>query len=255
MRGYQRRSGLLGQSVAPAVRARVRLPKGPKRGRKPDEPATNSPAPDGQSPDASPPPGLGGAPARQRRWPKRAAWIAAIVVALLAGVGIGSAASNNADALHAEQQKLNTANQNLAAEKQNLAAARTQVSTLQSEYSAAKTQAQQATTTANAKAAYRARNAALNARSKSLDRQARAIKAAEGELKSSKISADGVYVVGRDIKPGIYHTNGDGGLNDQECYFATLNSSSTSDIADNNNFDGPETVDASGAYALQISGP
>jgi len=131
------------------------------------------------------------------------------------------------------------------------------VSTLQSEYSAAKTRAQQATTTANAKAksAYRARNAALNARSKSLDRQARAIKAAEGELQSSKISADGVYVVGRDIKPGIYHTNGDGGLNDQECYFATLNSSSTSDIADNNNFDGPETVDASGVYALQIAGP
>jgi len=221
-----------------------------------NQPPTAQP-PEGQPPSASPSSGLGAASARQRRWPKRAAWIAAIVVALLAGVGIGSAGSNNADALNAAQQKLKTANQNLASAKQDLAAARTQVSTLQSETSAAKTQAQQATTTANAKAkaAYRARNAALDARSKSLGQRARAIKAAEGQLQSSRISADGVYVVGRDIKPGIYHTNGDGGLTDEECYFATLNSSSTSDIADNNNFDGPETVDAGGAYALQISGP
>jgi len=34
-----------------------------------------------------------------------------------------------------------------------------------------------------------------------------------------------------------------------------LNSSNTSDISDNNNFDGPETVDVNGAYAFQISGP
>lgn len=39
-----------------------------------------------------------------------------------------------------------------------------------------------------------------------------------------------------------------------DCYFATLNSTDTGNIADNNNFDGPETVDVSGAYAFQISG-
>jgi hypothetical protein len=64
-----------------------------------------------------------------------------------------------------------------------------------------------------------------------------------------------VYVVGKDIKSGTWHTNGDGGQTDNECYYATINSTNTSDIADNNNFDGPETVDVSRAYAFQISGP
>jgi hypothetical protein len=40
-----------------------------------------------------------------------------------------------------------------------------------------------------------------------------------------------------------------------DCHFATLNSTDTSNSADNNNFDGPETVDVSGAYAFRISGP
>jgi hypothetical protein len=61
-------------------------------------------------------------------------------------------------------------------------------------------------------------------------------------------------VVGSDIASGTWHTAGDGGSGDQ-CYYATLNSTNTSDISDNNNFDGPETVSLSGAYAFQISGP
>jgi hypothetical protein len=174
----------------------------------------------------------------------------AVLVALLAGVGIGSASNSHAGALNIAHKSLRTANRNLSA-------ARRQISTLQAEYSAAKTQAQQATTAADTKAktAYAARNAALNARSRSLDRRARAVRVAEGQLQSSRFSSDGVYVVGKDIKPGIYHTNGDGGQTDNECYYATLNSSNTSDISDNNNFDGPETVDVNGAYAFQISGP
>jgi hypothetical protein len=79
--------------------------------------------------------------------------------------------------------------------------------------------------------------------------------AAEGQLQASQISGDGVYVVGQDIKPGTYHTNGSGNTGQTDCYFATLNSTDTSNIADNNNFDGPETVDVSGAYAFEINGP
>lgn len=45
-----------------------------------------------------------------------------------------------------------------------------------------------------------------------------------GQLQANQISGDGVYVVGKD------------------------------NIADNNNFDGAETVDVSGAYAFQVSG-
>jgi hypothetical protein len=156
----------------------------------------------------------------------------------------------NAAALSAANRKLSTANRNLTA-------SHSRAQTLESEYSAEKSQAQQATATANASASasYAARNAALAARSESLDQRARAISTEEGQIQSSTISADGVYVVGKDIPSGTYHTTGDGGQTDNECYFATLASSNTQDISDNNNFDGPETVDVSGAYAFQISGP
>jgi hypothetical protein len=128
---------------------------------------------------------------------------------------------------------------------------------LRQQYSDAKYAASHATSiaTGKAKAAYAARNAALNVRSTELNQRARAIAATEGMLQSSKISSDGVYVVGRDIKAGTYHTNGDGGQTDQECYYATLGSTNTSNILDNNNFDGPETVDVSSAYAFEINGP
>ena len=71
----------------------------------------------------------------------------------------------------------------------------------------------------------------------------------QGIVLSSTISADGVYVVGKDIPSGTYHTSGG-----NQCYYATLASTDTSNINDNNNFNGPETVDVSGAYAFQISG-
>lgn len=211
-------------------------------------PANQAPAWQPSPPSAQP--AAGSLSGRRRRWPVRAGIAAALVIALLAGVVIGSVSSSNQSALDLAHRNLRTADQQLAA-------ARSQVSDLRAQYSAAQAQAQQATTTANAKAqaAYAARKAALDKRARSLRRRAQEISAAEGQLKSSTISSDGVYVVGTDIQPGTYHTNGDGGQTDDECYYATLNSSSTNDIADNNNFDGPETVDVTGAYALAISGP
>ena len=76
-------------------------------------------------------------------------------------------------------------------------------------------------------------------------------------MQANQISASGVYVVGQDIKTGTWHTNGDGlgQAGDNACYYATLNSTNTSDISDNNNFDGPETVDLNGVYAFNIDGP
>lgn len=127
-----------------------------------------------------------------------------------------------------------------------------------------KSQAQQATATAQnatamadakAAAAYAARNAALRQQEATVKQQQKAVAAEMGQLQASQISGDGVYVVGKDIKPGVYHTNGSGDTGQNDCYFATLNSTDTSNIADNNNFDGPETVDVSSAYAFQISGP
>ncbi|MBV9206343.1 MAG: hypothetical protein JO037_13315 [Actinobacteria bacterium] len=58
---------------------------------------------------------------------------------------------------------------------------------------------------------------------------------------ATQISQDGVYVVGTDIPGGTWHTSGG-----SRCYEATLNSTSTSDIIDNNNFTGLVTVNLSG---------
>lgn len=70
---------------------------------------------------------------------------------------------------------------------------------------------------------------------------------AQGE--ATQISADGVYVVGQDIPGGTWHTSGG-----SQCYEATLASTDTSNIIDNNNFTGPDTVSLAGAVAFNISG-
>jgi hypothetical protein len=70
---------------------------------------------------------------------------------------------------------------------------------------------------------------------------------AQGE--ATQISADGVYVIGQDIPGGTWHTSGG-----QQCYEATLGSTDTNNIIDNNNFTGPDTVSLSGAEAFNISG-
>jgi hypothetical protein len=71
----------------------------------------------------------------------------------------------------------------------------------------------------------------------------------QGVVARNTISADGVYVIGKDIASGTYHTTGG-----NQCYYATLGSTDTSNILDNNIINGPATVDVSGAYALDISG-
>jgi hypothetical protein len=116
--------------------------------------------------------------------------------------------------------------------------------------------AQTATAKADAKAQaqYAGKVAALKQQQQTVASESRALRAEQGQIQANTISADGVYVVGKDISPGIWHTSGDGGSGDQ-CYYATLNSTNTSDISDNNNFDGPETVNLSEVVAFQISGP
>ena len=71
---------------------------------------------------------------------------------------------------------------------------------------------------------------------------------AQGE--ATRISADGVYVVGQDIPGGTWHTSGG-----SQCYEATLSGTDTiHDIISNDNFTGPDTVSLAGAKAFNISG-
>ena len=189
-----------------------------------------------------------------------AKWLGAVaagIVLLLVGVAIGSATGSNASALSAAtrtEADQRAANSALQAQVSSL---RAQASTVQGQLSSAQSQAQHATATANARAsaAYAARNAALTQQEATLKQQEKTVAAETGQLQASQISGDGVYVVGKDIKAGVYHTNGSGDTGQNDCYFATLNSADTTNIADNNNFDGAETVDVSSAYAFQVSGP
>jgi hypothetical protein len=73
--------------------------------------------------------------------------------------------------------------------------------------------------------------------------------AANAQGEAMQISADGVYVVGQDIPGGTWHTSGG-----SQCYEATLASTDTSNIIDNNNFTGPDTVSLAGAKAFDING-
>ncbi len=72
---------------------------------------------------------------------------------------------------------------------------------------------------------------------------------ANAQGQATEISQDGVYVIGTDIPGGTWHTSGG-----QQCYEATLASTDTSNIIDNNNFTGPDTVSLVGAKAFDISG-
>jgi hypothetical protein len=63
--------------------------------------------------------------------------------------------------------------------------------------------------------------------------------------------SDGVWVVGKDMAAGTYHTSGGSGA---QCYYALLRSSNTQDIITNNISAGPQTLTTSGAYAVDLSG-
>jgi hypothetical protein len=72
---------------------------------------------------------------------------------------------------------------------------------------------------------------------------------ANAQGQATQISDDGVYVIGQDIPGGTWQTSGG-----SQCYEATLGSTDTSNIIDNNNFTGPDTVSLAGAKAFDING-
>ena len=60
------------------------------------------------------------------------------------------------------------------------------------------------------------------------------------EVLGSAMGGDGVFIVGLDIKPGVYRTAGP--VSERSGYYALLSSTNTSDIINNNNIDGPATI-------------
>ncbi|HUY46038.1 MAG TPA: hypothetical protein VMV92_09975 [Streptosporangiaceae bacterium] len=174
----------------------------------------------------------------RRNWKYLVPTVAALVIGLVAGIVIEAQQTASAnERASAIRSQLNTT-------LRELAAAHTQMGNDNAKVVAAQARAQNAVNAADAaaQAKYAGRMASANALLRKLGQEQQVVS-------QSTISQDGVYVVGRDIPSGTYHTSGG-----SQCYYATLGSTDTSNIMDNNNFNGPETVDVSGAYAFQISG-
>ncbi len=160
------------------------------------------------------------------------------------GAGVGAAVNSHASQLSADQAQIRMLQGKLVHAYRAAAIDQQQAATAQQTSADAVTRAQ-----TQAAAQYASREAAVK-------RLLRKLQTEQGAVQANTISADGVYVVGQDIKPGTYHTSGapGGGSPGGQCYYALLSSDNTSDIIDNNNFNGPETIDVSSAHALQISG-
>ena len=129
--------------------------------------------------------------------------------------------------------------------------------TLSSQVTAANARAANAATVAQAAAQkdYAARNAALNRQAAALNRKSQVIAAQIGELKANTIRADGMYVVGHDIQSGTWHTAGDGHISGGLCRFTVIGSAKSANTPPGPiYFDGPWTVDLSGAYGFYING-
>jgi hypothetical protein len=128
--------------------------------------------------------------------------------------------------------------------------------TLSSQVAAADARAANAVSAAQAAAQkdYAARNTALNREAAMLNRKSQTIAAEIGELKANTIRADGMYVVGHDIKSGTWHTVGNGHLSGSLCRFTVLGSARSNNPGPQT-FDGPWSVNLSGVYAFEIYGP
>jgi hypothetical protein len=197
-------------------------------------------------------------PAKNRsKWRRRIGVAGAVLIALVVGGAIGAAGSSQQSLLKSDQATINTEHTKIGQLHGQLGMLQGKTSALQSRLASETNMANHAlaAATAKVKAADAAKQAQLNQEAASMKSQQKTLDTEVGNVQANQISASGVYVVGRDVKSGTWHTNGDGGQTDSECYFATLNSDNTQDISDNNNFDGAETVNLSGVYAFNISGP
>ena len=181
-------------------------------------------------------------PRKRPPWVRRAAIAGGIAIAVLAGVGIGAAGSSHQSQIASYQHQIKVLKGEVSTAQFTAKSDREQMQSAQNQADTAVSQANQA-----AAQKYAAKMSQADALLKKL-------RGEQHLVQSSTISQDGVYVVGQDIPAGTYHTSGNGGGALNQCYYATLSSTNTSDILDNNNFNGPETVNLSGVYAFQISG-
>jgi hypothetical protein len=176
----------------------------------------------------------------QRKWP----WIVvAAVVSLVVGAAIGAAVSSS-------DSQVDDLKKELTEVRHQRDSAQKKVDDREDQRRAnlAKVAAEKAATEESQR---KTREDAAAEAKRQADAQAAAAAAAAAEAaKKDTFSGDGVRGVGAEINPGVWHT--DGGVGN--CYYAILNSTDTSDIADNNNTSGPASVTLAAGKYFETSG-
>lgn len=153
---------------------------------------------------------------KPRRWP----WIVGIVVALVAGGGVGLVAGTPSE--EENQAKIDAAvAAEVADQRAQLASEQEAAAEAQAEADAALQDAKdQAADAAEAQAAADEAHAAADARAAELDEREAALEPKEADAARSTF-ANGIHLVGRDINPGTYQAPG-GSL----CYWERLSGTS-----------------------------
>lgn len=173
---------------------------------------------------------------RSRHWP----WVAAIVAALLIGLGLGAVSQKGkVDDLNAQVSTLTHQRNAAVAQVHDREAQRRANLAKVAAHKAQEARAQKAAADKLAREQKAAADKAAAEQAKQQKAMADALAAAQAKAAAmSTIDSDGVYAIGIDKTLGRYHTDGAG-----ECYYAVLNSPDTGDIATNNNVNGPTYVD------------
>lgn len=199
----------------------------------------------------------------KRRFPRWVPLVGVAVIALVVGVAIGAGTSSS------DKGQVKSLQSQLSAAQGRLARAQGQTSSLSAENSILQGQLKQALQEATNASAVAEKS--LASKSAQVIAQARATAAqivaqanlaktqADAQLAAAKQSAatlaaeqntfvgntipgDGLFEVGKDIKPGTYHTAGPSSTGSGDCYWARLASNDTTNIIDNGNEAGPATV-------------
>lgn len=185
-------------------------------------------------------------PSAKPSWYRRT-WVIALTAGL-SGLGVGAASAGGADVTKTSEyqavaKQRDDAKASLSTKNDELSKARADLTTLAGDLP------EREAAVTKKEADLGSREVDVKAREAAVKKRENAVSKTEQLIEDNTIGGDGVYEVGADIKAGTYKTKGSTG-----CYYAILNSSDTSDIADNNNIDGPATVTVRNGQFLELSG-
>ncbi|MDP9883100.1 hypothetical protein J2W21_000590 [Sinomonas atrocyanea] len=107
---------------------------------------------------------------------------------------------------------------------------------------------------ASQSAAIASAQASIQARESAVAQGEQELKSAQAVVSQNQMTG-GVYVVGRDVQPGVYRTTGPDGSNGAGCYYAwKTGTDSKADIVDNNITSGVATATLENGQVFEVTG-